>query len=248
MILSRCVKSSSSRLILGTAVVSKESKVKFNLFNLLKVRGGSSSSGSELLDLNLDDFKILSEKEAYRGKYRQMIEKVVEAPDGKKLVFDILSNNKCGGVTMFVWNTKTRSATLVKEYSPGPHKVLLGTVNGCFETDKHESAEQCAEFELEEEVQMRVTHQKNIIPLIEAGGAVPLDKYSDNRFYSFLVLDAEPVLDPRKQDEEEYIIVERGVGYDELMRLMKRGEINVASSYTILMGIKKLEELGYPLQ
>jgi hypothetical protein len=55
------------------------------------------------------------------------------------------------------------------------------------------------------------------------------------------------VANPKPIDEEECIYVERGVTYEKMMQLVDNGEINVASSYTILMGVRKLEELGYPL-
>ncbi len=214
--------------------------------NLMTIRGGSSSNLNH--DLHIDDFEVVDEKEAHQGKYRQVIEKQVKGPDGKTLIYDILSANKSGGVTMFVWCTKSKTATLVKEYHPGPHKVQLGTVNGCFESDKHVSALQCATFELEEEVQMKVSTPKNVIPLLDHEDmTVPVDKYSDNRFNPYLILDAEQVKDPRPMDDEEFIVVQRGLSYAEIMRLIRRGEINVASSYTILLAFKKLEELRFPL-
>ena len=112
---SRFVK--GSRLFTAVSTVSRaakrESKAKFSS---LGMRGGSSSSdtagtgtGTTYSDLKIEDFEILEEREAYAGRYRQMIEKSVRGPDGKKMVFDILSNNKMGGVTMFVWCTKTRT-------------------------------------------------------------------------------------------------------------------------------------------
>jgi hypothetical protein len=61
------------------------------------------------------------------------------------------------------------------------------------------------------------------------------------------VIDAELVENPKAMDEEECIYVERGVSYARLMQLVDAGEINVASSYTILLGVRKLQELGYPL-
>ena len=42
-----------------------------------------------------------------------------------------------GAVIIFAWNTTSKSATIVREYMPGPHRVLGGLAAGIVEDDKH---------------------------------------------------------------------------------------------------------------
>ena len=73
-----------------------------------------------------------------------------------------------------------------------------------------------------------------------------MDKYTDNKFYPFLVLNAGPVREQNKRemDDEEFIEVAGGLSYDEIMDLIAKGKINVVSTYTILLGFKTLEKMG----
>ena len=115
-----------------------------------------------------------------------------------------------------------------------------------FEPEKHSCALECAQFELEEEAQLR---SKRWVPLLDDANTVaPFDKYSNNRFYPFLAIDCEEVRDPRAKDAEEHITVLRGVGYKQLMDLITSGRMNVLSSYTVLLGLRKVSELGLPLE
>ena len=76
---------------------------------------------------------------------------------------------------------------------------------------------------------------------------MPFDKYSDNIFHPYLALDPTVVESPRPRDDEEFIVIERNVSYKRLMQLLLAGNINVASSYGILLGIQKLREMGVSL-
>ena len=123
---------------------------------------------------------------------------------------------------------------------------MFGTVAGMYESKKHSSALEAAQFELEEEANLKTSRW---IPLLDDSDiTVPFDKYSDNRFFPYLALDCETVLNPKPQDEEEFIVVVKGVSYKKLMELISKGEINVLSSYTILMGLNKLREMNIDLE
>lgn len=57
--------------------------------------------------------------------------------------------------------------------------MMYGAVTGMFETEKHKSALQCAQCELEEEVHLKT---ETWIPLLQTPDtSIPFDKYCDNR-------------------------------------------------------------------
>ena len=211
--------------------------------NLLSIRGGSNQK-----EVDIDFFKVLDSRNVYDGKYRQIISKDVKFPNGETNTFEILSNHELPSVSLFVWHVKDKCCTLVKEYHPGPHGFLFGTVNGQYEENdggKHTSAKECAHFELAEETGLEAKDE-NIISMLKDGTATPMDKYTDNRFYPFLVLDPKPVSEAnaRSPDDEEFIIVKDSLTYNDLMELIQEGKVNVVSTYTILLGFKTLEKLG----
>ena len=123
---------------------------------------------------------------------------------------------------------------------------MYGTVAGMYEKKKHSSPLEAAQFELEEEAHLRTSEW---YPLLSGDDdtSAPLDKYSTNKFHAYLALNCEEVSHPKPLDEEEYIIIERNVSYRRLMQLVTSGQINVVSSYAILLAIRKLRELGIPL-
>jgi hypothetical protein len=186
-------------------------------------------------------FKVehLSEKVMFEG-YRNIVQRDVQLPNGKNVSYDIL-DNKFPSVVVFVWDSKTSTSVLLKEYHPGPKRFLMGVVAGAYESKKHSSALEAAQFELEEEAQLQTD---TWIPLLASGSSmIPLDKYSTNEFYPYLAMDCTPVTSPRLMDEEEYITVEHNVTYTRLMSLIQDGEVNLISSFTILLALKKLKEM-----
>ena len=165
-------------------------------------------------------------------------------PNNKIFQFDVLSQGN-PSVVVFAYNTKAKTTTLLKEYQAGPNQFLYGTVAGMYEMSngKHVSALQCAEYELEEEAMLR---SERWIPLLhDEQSSIPFDKYSDNRFHLYLALDCEQVKNPRERDEGEFIDVEHDISRERLLDIIQRGEMNMASSFCILLGIRKLSELGY---
>ena len=114
-----------------------------------------------------------------------------------------------------------------------------------YETHKHGSPLESAQFELEEEAGLR---SMEWVPLLRDDlTAAPFDKYSNNSFFPFLALDCEEVAHPRPMDDEEHITVLRNVSHGQLMEWLCAGRINVLSSYTALLGVRKLREMGVPL-
>lgn len=188
--------------------------------------------------------KKLHEEVIFTG-YRKVLRRDILLPNGKIANFDVL-HQKHLSVVVFVWDSASATGTLVREYHPGPERFLYGTVAGMCETGKHDSAIQAAKFELEEEAHLQTDQWYPLLQ--EVGTMMPLDKYSNNNFLPFLALDCHHVANPREVDDEEIISIHHNVTYNQMMRLIKTGNMNVVSAYTIMLGFQKLLELGIPLQ
>ena len=173
--------------------------------------------------------------------YRNIVRRDVTLPNGVSASYDIVSQ-KHESVVVFVWDRHRSSCTLIQEYHPGVDRNMFGTVAGMFERDKHSSPLHAAQCELEEEVQLRTSCW---YPLLDTAiTSIPLDKYSNNKFWPYLAIDCEPVLKAKPMDEDECIVVEREVSYDRLMQLLSTGQMNMVSAFTVLLAMKKLKELG----
>ena len=218
-------------------------------------------------DLSKKAFVKTNEEVMFKG-WRTVVRKNVTNPNGHKVAFDITSQGN-PSVVVFNWCSKTKTTTLIQEYHPGIEKVMFGTVAGnviyfkCFRyltnhiylllgvyevNKKHTSALEAAQFELEEEAHLKTSNEK-WFPLLENETySTSVEKYSDNRLYMFLALDCEEVANPKPLDDEEFITIHRGVTYQELVHLLNTGQLNLPSSFTALMGLRKLQELGYELE
>ncbi|KAJ1397894.1 hypothetical protein B484DRAFT_424984 [Ochromonadaceae sp. CCMP2298] len=186
------------------------------------------------------DVQKTGETVAFEG-YRNIIKRDFLLPTGQEISYDILTQNHLS-VVVFAWNSTSSTATLIREYHPGAEQFMYGTVAGMYEFHKHTSPLEAAEYELEEEAQLRTD---SMIALLDGAVSQPFDKYSTNRFFPYLALDCEFVQDARAMDAEELITVRYDVTYTELMDMMSAGKINVVSTYAILLGVKKLREMGF---
>jgi len=84
-------------------------------------------------------YTIIDEQIRYSG-WRQVLRRRVSAPHlgDKHLDFDVIDQAKsCGAVVIFAWNSTSKTATIIREYMPGPHRVLSGLAAGIVEDDKH---------------------------------------------------------------------------------------------------------------
>ena len=192
------------------------------IHGILSIRGGAHRAEDSVTDKAIsrdttklhDKFAILKEEMVYNGKYRQILRKDIKFPNNKIHLFEVLSNNAFPSVSMFVWDTRNKVCTLIQEYHPGPEKLLYGTINGQYEDSeggKHQSAKECAIFELAEEALLEAK-EEDIISMLPEGITTPMDKYTDNKFHPFLVLNPVPVKKDnfRPPDDEEYITVKGG--------------------------------------
>ena len=127
---------------------------------------------------------------------------------------------------------------------PGCHKVLVTPAAGIIETcpDKHDSDELlAAQHELEEECHLAggMWHR-----LTDDGITVPMDKYVQTRITPYLVIDPVIEEDPRELDAEEEIEIVRGVRADEILDMVRGGNMNLVGAWASLLALQKLRELG----
>jgi len=191
---------------------------------------------------NATSFEVLSQRKVYDG-WRKVMKKDIRFPNSKVVSFDVLTNPPA--ISILAWDSQTATATLIQEFHPGVERLMYGVVAGGFEAHKHDSVLKCAAYELEEEAHLS---SNTMIPLLSsADGSVPFEKYSDQMLFPFLALDCSPVANPKPIDDEEFIVIHKGITYPEIMGMIARGEMNTLSTYTCLLAFNKLREMGIPL-
>ena len=200
--------------------------------DVLVVETSSSSSG----------FEIIDEKTVYSG-WRTILNRKVRMRNGKVVDFDLVGvKTGEGAVLVFAWDTKSKTATMIREYMPASHKVLWGIAAGLIE-DKHQhDSELAARHELEEECHLK---GGKWIPLLTQPAA--MDKYATTTIQCYLVIDPVPEENPKPLDDEEDIEIVSGVTIPEILEYIQNGEMNLVGGYGSLLAIQKLQELGeYP--
>lgn len=246
---------------LSSTSLSRASWFKKNIFTIHIASLSSSSSGNYTTnDENVPvksaeeyekEFTIVRNKTAYSG-WRKIIHREILNPNGRTTMYDIVSQAG-GSIGVFPWDSTSSTTTLIREYHPGVCKFQYGIIGGMFESKKHATSLECAQFELEEEAQLR---SDTWIPMLKApslktnstgvseNGPVSFDKYSDNVLYPYIALDCRHVSTPRPLDDDEFIVVEKNISYKRLMEIISTGQMNIFSSYVSMLALRKLEELG----
>mmetsp|Transcript_419 Transcript_419/g.967 ORF Transcript_419/g.967 Transcript_419/m.967 type:complete len:281 (-) Transcript_419:94-936(-) len=226
-------------------------------FNIASVRGGSRPDEDSLSTENENRVEASSAGQEYEhindvlgySRWRSIIQRTVRMPNGKVIDFDVVDQKGKGAVVVFAWNTRTKTATLIREYMPGSMKVMTGVAAGIIESGaKHNGGDPAvaAKFELEEECHLRGGRWYS---LTETDATVPHDKYSVTEFSAYIVLDAERIdveggEEVRELDEEENIEIIHGVSVQEILRIIRAGEMNLVGGWTCLLALEKLRELG----
>lgn len=186
--------------------------------------------------------EIMGESLVYSG-WRKILKRTVKMRNGKVCDFDLVGvKTGEGAVLVFAWDTKTKTATMIREYMPASNKILWGLAAGLIE-DKHgQNTETAARHELEEECHLK---GGTWIPLLTK--PAQMDKYALTAIQCYLVIDPEPETNPKPLDEEEDIEIVSGVTIPEIMGYIRDGEMNLVGGYGSLLAIEKLRELGeYP--
>jgi len=197
------------------------------------------------------DYEVLRETELYRN-WRVLIQRQVKKKlGGRTIDFEVVGQGGLdAAVTIFVWNSTSKTATLIQEYHPGPHELLFGCAAGLIEAkhghdnddDNDETfslmAQRAAEHELEEECQVAggTWYELTSQPLA-------MDKYATTKIKSYLVVDPETVDDPRPLDDEEDINIVVGVSVKDVLRLVRDGRMSIVGACTVLLALEKLREL-----
>lgn len=167
----------------------------------------------------------------------------VQMRNGKVVDFDLVGvKTGEGAVLIFAWDSRNKTATMIREYMPASHRIMFGLAAGLIE-DKHgHDTELAARHELEEEC-----HLKGGKWILLTKVPVAMDKYSTTKMYCYLVIDPEPEDNPKPLDDEEDIDIVSGVTIPEILEWLAHGEMNLVGSWGALLAIEKLRDLGeYP--
>lgn len=185
-------------------------------------------------------FELISQKQIFK-RYQTVYQRDVRYPNGRVVSFDVLGNELSDfrSVFIFPFDTATKTATLIREYSPGRNAEQLSLVAGMFEPSKHSTLEEAARAELSEEARLR---DGTLVPLT---AGVAADKYSLNKYFYFLALDCVQDLNPKARDEEEWIHILPGFPLPDIPSLVARGLLNVPNSLCALLALDKLRQMGY---
>lgn len=200
------------------------------------------------------DYEILNDERVYDGSWRRVIRRTVQRrrrhlPDDATdeiLQFDIVEMpRRNAAVIIFAWNTTSKTATIVREYMPGPHRTLSGLAAGIVEdATEHPTTLIAAQYELEEECHLtngtwyRLTSHESV--------SIPMDKYVSTEITPFLVVNPEHVTNraPRPLDHEEEITIVHGVTPAKIVKMIYEGDFNIVGGWASLLALEKLRELG----
>lgn len=186
------------------------------------------------------NFELISQKQIFK-RYQTVYQRDIRYPNGRVVSFDVSGNELSDfrSVFIFPFDTATKTATLIREYSPGRNAEQLSLVAGMFEPSKHTTLEEAARAELSEEARLR---DGTLIPLTTG---VAADKYSLNKYFYFLALDCVQDSNPMARDEEEWIHILPGFPLPDIPSLVTRGFLNVPNSLCALLALDKLRQMGY---
>lgn len=219
------------------AAQQSEGQFPLTLAFLRGFRGGNSSNSTNPASDHLE-YEVLEENILY-SRWRILYQRLVRTPNGKVIDFDVVGQKGAGTAIIFAWDSSTKTATLCREYNPGPNQVLNGLAAGLIE-DKHDSdARIAAEHELEEELHLSGGTWHSLLE-----SPMAMDKYATTMIHPYLVIDAQHVTNPRPLDNEEDIEILSNVSVEEIMRMIRRGDMNVVASWAALLAMEKLREMG----
>lgn len=198
----------------------------------------TSTSAAAAASAAAAGFVVEDETIAFR-RYQTVYERTVRFPDGKRISYDVLGqpSTQCASVLVFPYDSRTRTVTMIREYCPGTHEMLLGFPAGMAEA-KHDTFAHAARAELSEEAGLVADELIELTARCdvkngggcsdgEGGGVrgVPADKYAKNVMKMYLALGCRPDPTPGALDDEEYIEVEPRVSLPQLEQYMQRGMV-----------------------
>lgn len=170
-------------------------------------------------------YKKLSSEIAYRGRAFVIRHDLLQTPDGKQSVYDIVVH--IGAVAMVAIDSDGK-LLLVRQYRHSAEKVLLEIPAGTLEPD--EPVERTAQRELREEVGMAAGKLERIADFFLAPG------YSTERMYIFVAQDLKPDQLPGDEDEDLELV---RMSWDECFAAIQSGDIEDAKT---ILGLKLAHE------
>lgn len=215
----------------------------FSLFITAAAASDAASPSPSRAFYRPHDYDIVREEVLYEG-WRKVIRRTVQSPKlTKHIEFEVIdqTHSTGGAVIIFAWNSTSKSATIIREYMPGCHRVLGGLAAGLVEEKHGGSEEAAARHELEEECHLA---GGTWYRLIDDGVSVPMDKYVQTEIVPYLVVDPHHVPNPRPIDDEEDIEIVSDVSAEEIMQMVKKGDMNLVGGWGALLALVKLRELG----
>lgn len=167
------------------------------------------------------DWEEISREEVFK-KYRRGIEKkVFRLPSGKEADFYL---NSGGDSIACLALTKDNQVILVKQFRPGPNKILLEIPGGGFE--ENETPEQAMKRELLEE-----TGYKGSVKFVTS---VLPTAYATYRKNALIATDCEKIAEPKLEDNGEELEVVL-MSIDEFRAHIRTGQMtDVEISYLCL--------------
>lgn len=197
-------------------------------------RGAAQSSAGR--------FEIVQQKAIFK-RYQTVFQRDIRYPSGQVVSYDVLGNEKSDFTSVFVFpfDSRTKTATMIREYSPGRNAEQMGFVAGMFEGDKHGTIEEAARAELSEEAQLR---GGDLVRLTHFDG-ISADKYSLNEFHFFLAIDCVGDEEPGPLDEEEWITIVGGVQLERVRRMVNEGRLNTPNSLLAMLALDRLSRMGF---
>lgn len=192
--------------------------------------------------VRVPSFEIIRDEILYQN-WRILTRRVVQLPVSKMHVdFEIVSQKGTDeAVLIFVWNTTSQTATLIREYMPSLHQHQVGLAAGMVDHDKHSDTLCAAQHELEEECRLKGG------TWYELCQPTTMDKYSTTRLTSFLCIDPEPVPEheakPRDVQEEGMDILSN-VSLDQLRSYLRNSNMTVVGSWATQLALQKLADIS----
>lgn len=166
----------------------------------------------------------------------------VKHSDGRVLDWDVIGQPKQNPAfaTVFPYNTKTKTTTLLVEYAQGTNEFKYTFVAGGFEPHKHTSIEETALKELSEEARLTTSRLVRLLP--DGHEGVAELKWAATKFVPFIALDPCVDTDPQPRDAEETIEIYRDVPLDKVEEIILQGNMMLPAVQTYFMAKSYLQK------
>ncbi|KAI7862623.1 hypothetical protein BDF14DRAFT_1735733, partial [Spinellus fusiger] len=163
--------------------------------------------------------------------------------DGRVIEWDVVGHDTPYPtfVTVFTFDTVTKTTCLLKEYAQGTNEIKYTCVAGSYDRRKHSSPLETAQHELSEEARLHQGRWISLLPEDQPDGISEL-KWGKNRFIPYLCIDPQPDHQPLARDAEECIQVCPTVSIEDIKSFIMRGHVMLPSVQTAWMALTYLTD------